>query len=113
MRLDFRGIWMSARNITIATVRGELPLRLKLDKILPQILVLAAVMSLSIFLNLHFEKTMVVREENKVKIKDLEIKLMQEEINLAKAQEQVSIDKALAAKKMELGRPQRPARMIR
>lgn len=69
-------------------------------------------MALCIFINFHFEKTMVVREENKKELKDLEIRHMQAICDLAKAQEQASVDKALKALGMNIGRPEKPAHII-
>ncbi|MCQ2136759.1 MAG: hypothetical protein MJY67_07560 [Bacteroidales bacterium] len=112
MRIDWKNLWTNIQTLVGVTLRGELPLVLKFDKILPQILIVACVMALCIFLNFHFEKTLVVREDNKTLIKDLEIRHMQAVCDLAKAQEQASVDKALKGHGINIGRPEKPARII-
>ena len=73
----------SIRNILVAVLRGELLLRMKVDKVFLHIVYLLFIVWTTLYVNLKIEQTMLKVEKNRKEIETLKIYHAQKSCELA------------------------------
>lgn len=100
-------------EIIKSIAKGDIILRLRMDKALPFILYTFILAWLNILLNLGAEKTMLTAEKNKRDLETLKIYHTQKTIDLVELDRISSVDTELKKLGSEVSIPQKPAEIIK
>ena len=105
-------------KLTVSTVlksilSGDILLLLRVDRLLPYILVLFVLGWINIFLNYKIEQVMVQVEANKAKLEDYRIYHAQKTCEYVSLDRISTIEEMLEEKQSEVKSPQKPADIIR
>ncbi len=100
-------------NVLGATMRGELLLRLRVDRLLIYIVYFFVVACLTIFVYLRIDSTMVRMEKNKETLEVLQIEHAQKTLELARFNRMSTVEEMLRESGSDVAMPQKPARRIK
>ena len=103
----------SIRNILVAVLRGELLLRLKVDKVFLHIVYLLFIVWTTLFVNLKIEQTMLKVEKNRKEIETLRIYYAQKSCELATFDRIGKVHDMLKEMGSDVTLPTEPAAVIR
>lgn len=109
-KIDWKRVRQVSRNLFRATLKGELVL--KFDRFLPHILVLVVLCSLSIWVNLRMDRTMVQCEQNRIELQRLKIVYDQKVCDLAQIRQVNNVTARLSTLGIDVSTPEKPATMI-
>lgn len=109
MKPDWQKIWEFLRNSFTATLRGEFLLRLRFDRFFMYIVYFFVLCTLSIWLNLEIEQTMLDEERNKTALEDLKIYHAQKTCELVSLDRLSTVEDLLDKSGSRLTVPQKPA----
>lgn len=110
MKTWVRKTLTALKNLGMLILKGDLVL--KMDKLLPHILVFVICATGCIWANLEFERTMVEREKNKAEIAELKIFCSQKVMELARTQQINNVDALLNELEVKIARPEKPASIV-
>lgn len=102
----------SIRNILVAVLRGELLLRMKVDKVFLHIVYLLFIVWTTLFVNLKIEQTMLKVEKNRQEIETLKIYYAQKSCELAAFDRIGKVQEMLQKMGSEVTLPSKPAAVI-
>ncbi len=105
----FSDIWLWLRNAALATVKGELLMRLQVSRYFIHIIYTFFLFWMSIWLSLNIEKTLTKVEDNRKALADVEIYHAQKTIELAGLSRMSRIQRMLEASGSRLAMPEKPA----
>ncbi len=100
------------RNVVRATMRGELLLSLRIDKLLIYIIYFFIISCGTIYIYLRIDNTMLLMEENKRELEVLEIEHTQKTLELARFYRLTTVEEGLRNFGSDVGMPEKPARRI-
>ncbi len=100
-------------NVFKAIMRGELLLRLRVDKLLIYIIYFFIVCWLSIFIYLRIDQTVLVMEKNKAVLDDLQIYHAQKTCELARYNRMSTVEEMLVESGSDVRIPQKPAQKVK
>lgn len=103
----------SIRNILMAVLRGELLLRLKVDKVFLHIVYLLFVVWTTLYVNLKIEQTMLKVEKNRKEIETLKIYHAQKSCELATYDRIGKVQDMLEKIGSDVTIPTRPAAVVK
>ncbi len=106
-RIDWKRVLTVLTNLLRSILRGDLVL--KLDRLLPHILVFVVFVAVSIWATMKFETTMVTREKNKTEIAEIKIYYSQKVLELSNTQQIRNIDALIKKNSLTVGTPDKPA----
>ncbi|MCD8313590.1 MAG: hypothetical protein LUC24_05455 [Bacteroidales bacterium] len=100
-------------NVLKATMRGELLLSLRVDKLLIYIIYFFVCACLTIFAYLKMDSTMVRMEKNKETLEVLQIEHAQKTLELARFNRMSTVEEKLREQGSDVKMPEHPARKIK
>lgn len=100
-------------EIIKAIGRGDILLRLRVDKLLPYILYVFLLSMISIFMSYKAEQTMLTREKNKEKLETLQIFYAQKTCEIVSLDRISIVETMLTDMGSELRQPEKPASVIK
>ena len=109
----FSDIWSWLKNAALATLKGELLLRLHVSRYFIHIIYTFFLFWVSIWLSLRIEKTMTHVEENRKALADVEIYHAQKTVELASLSKMSRIRAMLEESGSKLTMPEKPADRIK
>ena len=102
----------SIRNILVAVLRGELLLRMKVDKVFLHIVYLLFIVWTTLFVNLKIEQTMLKVEKNRQEIETLKIYYAQKSCELAAFDRIGKVQEMLQKMGSDVSLPSKPGAVI-
>lgn len=105
----FSDIWMWLRNAALATVKGELLMRLQVSRYFIHIIYTFFLFWMSIWLSLNIEKTLTKVEDNRKALEDVEIYHAQKTVELAGLSRMSRVQRMLEESGSKLTMPEKPA----
>lgn len=105
------GQWL--KNAFLATVKGELLLRLHVGRYFIHIAYTFLLFFISIWMSLGIEKTLTKVEDNREKLADLEIQRAQKTVELVSLNRMSKVQEMLLEKGSALTLPEKPADRIK
>ncbi|HBH08254.1 MAG TPA: hypothetical protein DDX40_02475 [Rikenellaceae bacterium] len=105
----FSDIWSWLKNAALATLKGELLLRLHVSRYFIHIIYTFFLFWVSIWLSLRIEKTMTHVEENRKALMDVEIYHAQKTVELESLSKMSTVQEMLKASGSKLTMPEKPA----
>ncbi len=105
----FSDIWLWLRNAALATVKGELLMRLQISRYFIHIIYTFFLFWMSIWLSLNIEKTLTKVGDNRKALEDVEIYHAQKTIELAGLSRISRVRRMLEESGSKLTMPAKPA----
>lgn len=105
-------IWKTIGNVIRATLRGELLLSLRIDKLLVYIIYFFLISCGTIYIYLRIDNTMLQMEKNKAVIEVLQIEHTQKTLELARFNRMTVVEERLKEYGSDVRMPEKPARRI-
>ncbi len=105
----FSEIWSWLRNAVLATLKGELLLRLHVSRYFIHIIYTFFLFWVSIWLSLKIEKTLTRVEDNRKALADIEIYHAQKTVELAGLSKMSTVQTMLEESGSKLTMPEKPA----
>lgn len=109
----FSDIWLWLRNAALATVKGELLMRLQVSRYFIHIIYTFFLFWMSIWLSLNIEKTLTKVEDNRKALADVEIYHAQKTVELAGLSRMSRVQRMLEESGSKLTMPTKPADRLR
>ena len=105
----FSDIWAWLKNAALATLKGELLLRLHVSRYFIHIIYTFFLFWVSIWLSLRIEKTLTRVEDNRKVLADMEIYHAQKTVELAGLSRMSKVQAMLEESGSKLTKPEKPA----
>ena len=109
----FSDIWIWLKNAALATIKGELLLRLRVSRYFIHIIYTFFLFWVSIWLSLKIEKTLTRVEDNRKALTDVEIYHAQKTVELTSLSRMSEIQRRLEESGSKLTMPAKPANRIK
>lgn len=113
MKADWKKIGKTTLEAVKAIFKGELLLRLKIDKWIPQILVLVVAIVASVLVQLKIDEAKVRRERTREELKNATIVYDERVCELAQISTVRSIPVLIESNKVNMAAPSKPATPVR
>ena len=104
--------WAFVKNVVKSILRGELLLKLKVDKYFIHILYTFILLWMSIWLSMKIDRTLTTVERNRVELNSLEIYHAEKTAELVRLDRLSTMEENLKALGSDLAIPEKPVKII-
>ena len=112
-RIRLSDVWKFLKNSLVAILRGELLLRLNVNKYFPQIAYTFLLFALSILFSLMVDGTLGKVEQNKLTIQELERLNSQKTFELITLNRRSTVSTLLQEQGSDVAEPVKPAKILK
>lgn len=111
--IDWKGLAIAFKNIIVSIAKGELLLKMRIDKLFPYILYIFILAWVSILMSFKAEQTMLKMEKNKAKLETMKIYHTHKTRDIVALERISTVEKMLEDLGSEVKAPEKPADILK